>query len=233
MRELQERKKYLKAISIWSFLLSLAGIFLDKALNSQSLLGWPQELWKFNLFGYFNSFIFSTLSSFPFNLSLRWDLFTEIPGYGGRSVLFWIYPGLVETLMMSVINLLLLILTLFVVPLIVLEQKTLREAVAGSFALMKKIQVEAAACAVFLGVLVLGVFLMYLLVEAAHGIFAPMEVVSYIPSVTWTAIGLFYDIILFSVVFVVATVGGIAVLDLYNSAKSRQEYRFLEPESCL
>ncbi|WP_421908674.1 hypothetical protein [Methanolacinia petrolearia] len=148
-------------------------------------------------------------------------------------MLFWIYPGLVETLMMSVINLLLLILTLFVVPLIVLEQKTLREAVAGSFALMKKIQVEAAACAVFLGVLVLGVFLMYLLVEAAHGIFAPMEVVSYIPSVTWTAIGLFYDIILFSVVFVVATVGGIAVLDLYNSAKSRQEYRFLEPESCL
>ena len=51
----------------------------------------------------------------------------------------------------SAINLLLFVLTPFVVPLIVLEQKTLREAVVGSFAMMKKTWAEAAACAVFLG----------------------------------------------------------------------------------
>ncbi|WP_048152663.1 hypothetical protein [Methanolacinia paynteri] len=218
-------KKYLKPIFLWSFILAFAGMLLVEIFTLRSLLWWPHELSKFNLFGYFYNFLFSTLSQFPFNLSLRWDLFTEIPGYGGRSVLFWIYPGLVDTLIISAINLLLLILTLFVVPLIVLEQKTLREAVAGSFALMKKIRVEAAACVVFIGVLVFGVFLVYMLVEAAHGMLAPLEVISYRPSATWTAIGIFYDFILFSVAFVMATVGGIAVLDLYNSAKSRQEYR--------
>ena len=103
-------------------------------------------------------------------------MLTEIPGYGGRSLLLWIYPfGFMETLEFSAINLLLFVLTPFVVPLIVLEQKTLREAVAGSFAMMKKTWAEAVACAVFLGVIVSGVFLTYLLIQAASGIISSSQ----------------------------------------------------------
>ena len=136
-----------------------------------------------------------------------------------------------EALIFSAINLLLLILTPFVVPLIVLGQKTLREAVAGSFAMMKKTWVEVVACAVFLGVVVYGVFLTYLLVQAAHGMLTPPGLAFiYRPTDTWFALGLFYDLALFSIAFVVATVGGIAALDLYTSAKTGQIPGSPEPE---
>ena len=127
-------------------------------------------------------------------------------------------------------HLLLFILTPFVVPLIVLEQKTLREAVVGSFALMKKTWAEVAACAVFLGVVVSGVFLTYLLVQAASGMVSPYETVIFHPTDTWIALGLLYDLALLTVAFVVATVGGIAALDLYISARSRQITGSPEPE---
>ena len=168
-------------------------------------------------------FFSSTITQFPFNWTLDWTMLTEIPGYGGRSLLLWIYPfGFLETLQFSAITLLLFVLTPFVVPLIVLEQKTLREAVAGSFAMMKKIWAEAAACALFLGVIVSGVFLTYLLVQAASGMVSPYETVIFHPPDTWIALALLYNLVLLTVAFVVATVGGIAALDLYTSARSRQ-----------
>ena len=98
------------------------------------------------------------------------DIFSDPSRDGGLSLTFWIYPsGIIQALIFSAINLLLFILTPFVVPLIVLEKKTLREAVVGSFTLMKKNWDEAAACALFLGVVACGVFLTYLLVQAASG----------------------------------------------------------------
>ncbi|MCK9592785.1 MAG: hypothetical protein M0Q91_12350 [Methanoregula sp.] len=220
-------KKYLKAIFLWSFILALAGMLLVSIYDYSP--GWSPLF--LNIFGHFNSFLFGTLSHFPFNLSRLppTDIFTEIPGYGGRSVLLWFYPGFREALIFSAINLLLLILTPFVVPLIVLGQKTLREAVAGSFAMMKKTWVEVAACAVFLGVIVSGVFLTHLLVQAAHGMVTPLATY-YRPTDAWIALGLLYDLALSSVAFVVATVGGIAALDLYTSAKSRQISGSPDPE---
>ena len=158
-------KKYIKAIVLWSFVLALAGMLLDRIFFYPGGFFWP-----------FSSFLLSLLIQFPFTLNLNPSTFAEIPGYGGRSLLFWTYPyGFEEALTFSAINLLLFILTAFVVPFIVLEQKTLREAVVGSFALMKKTWVEVAACAVFLGVIVSGVFLTYLLVQAAHGMVTPPE----------------------------------------------------------
>ena len=226
-------KKYLKAIWGWSFVLALAGMLL--VIVFSYIPAWfPTREILFlyhNGFGHFDSFLFSTLSQFPFNLSRLppADIFTEIPGYGGRSVLLWFYPGFREALIFSAINLLLLILTPFVVPLVVLGQKTLREAVAGSFAMMKKTWIEVASCAVFLGVIVSGVFLTYLLVQAAHGMVTPLATY-YRPTDTWIALGLLYDLALSSVAFVVATVGGIAALDLYISAKSRQMPESAETE---
>jgi hypothetical protein len=216
---LTEAKKYFKALFLWSVILALAGMLIFRIWLYFSI--WlPPELQFLHIFGFT-----STLSEFPFNfLTLNPAKFSEIPGYGGRSLLLWIYPyGVQGALISSAINLLLLILTLFVVPLIVLEQKTIREAVLGSFVLMKKTWVEVAACAIFLGVVVYGVFLISLLVQAAHGMMiTPIEIFTYHPSPMSIALGILYDLTLVIVAFVVATIGGIAALDLYNSVKSRQ-----------
>ncbi len=230
---LARAKKYKRAIFLWSFVLTLAGMLLVIVFSYvPARFPTPEVLFLYhNGFGRLDSFLFNTLHQFPFNLSRLppTDLFTEIPGYGGRSVLLWFYPGFRETLTFSAINQVLFILTPFVVPLIVLGQKTLREAGAGSFAMMKKTWAEAAACTAFLGVIVSGVFLMYLLVQAAHGMVTPLATY-YRPTDAWIALGLLYDLALFSVAFVAATVGGIAALDLYISAKSRQFIGSPDPE---
>ena len=87
-------KKYLKAIFLWSFVLALAGMLLV-SIYVYFPTWFPRELWFLYIFGPFDSFLFSTLSQFPFNLTLYppTNIFTEIPGYGGRSLLLWIYPS--------------------------------------------------------------------------------------------------------------------------------------------
>ncbi|MDD1680360.1 MAG: hypothetical protein LUQ35_01985, partial [Methanoregula sp.] len=81
----------------------------------------------------------------------------------------------------------------------------------------------------FLGIIVSVVFLTYLLVQAAHGMVTPLATY-YRPTDTWIALGLLYDLALFGVAFVVATIGGIAVLDFYTTAKTRQITGSPEPE---
>ncbi len=212
-------KKNIKATFLWSIVLALTGMLLSY-IWFYSLYGLPPELRFLNVLGPFQ-FITSTITQFPFNWTLDWEMLTEIPGYGGRSLLLWIYPfGFMETLQFSVITLLLFILTPFVVPLIVLEQKTLQEAVVGSFAMMKKTWADVAACAVFLGVIVSGVFLTYLLVQAASGIVSPYETVIFHPPDTWIALAILYNLALLTIAFVGVTVGGIAARDLYISAKT-------------
>jgi hypothetical protein len=85
---------------------------------------------------------------------------------------------------------------------------------------MKKTGAGLGACTLFLGVIVAGVFLTYLLLQAAHGMATPPDLLYDRPTGTWIALGLLYYLALLSVAFVGATVGGIAVLDLYTSAKS-------------
>jgi hypothetical protein len=226
-------KKYKKPIFLWSFVLALAGMLLVVVFSYvPSWFPTPEILFLYhNGFGRFDSFLFDTLSQFPFNLSRLppMDIFTEIPGYGGRSVLLWFYPGFREALIFSAINLLLFLLTPFVAPLVVLGQKPLREAVAGSFAMIKKTWAEAAACAAFLGAIVSGVFLTYLLIRGAHGMVTPLATY-YRPTDMWLAIGLVYYLALFIVAFAAATVGGIAALDLYRYAKTGQKPGSVEPD---
>ncbi len=175
-------KKFEKPLFMWSCVLALA-VMLLSTIWFYSFYGLPPELRFLNIFGPFQFFA-STINQFPFNWTLDWNMFTEIPGYGGRSLLLWIYPsGFMETLQFSAITLFLFVLTPFVVPLIVLEQKTLREAVAGSFALMKKIGAEAVTCAAFLGIVVFGVFLTHLIVQAVSGIVDPYNTVMFHPTV--------------------------------------------------
>ncbi|MDD1693660.1 MAG: hypothetical protein LUQ71_02950 [Methanoregula sp.] len=226
---LARAKKYGKPLFLWSIILALAGILLLRIWVD--VFTWlPLEFPFLHLFGPSNFFI-STITQFPFNWTLDWDMLTEIPGYGGRSLLLLIYPfGLMRTMNFLVITLLMFVLTPFVVPLIVLDQKTFREAVAGSFALMKKIGAEIVTCAVFLGVVVFGVFLTYLLVQAVSGIVNPYETVMFHPTADWMTLAVLYNLALVAFAFVVATVGGIAVRDLYTFAKGRQNSGSPGPE---
>lgn len=210
-------KKYRKPLFIWSCVLALTGMLLS-SIWFYSFYGLPPDLRFLNIFGPFQ-FITSTISQFPFNWTLDWAMLTEVPGYGGRSLLLWIYPfGFMETLQFSAITLLMFLLTPFVVPLIVLEQKSLREAIAGSFALMKKIGADAATCAAFLGVIVFGVFLTYLIVQAASGIVNPYMTVMFHPTVAWITLAVLYNLALVVFALVAATVGGIALLEMYRAS---------------
>ena len=213
-------KKYLNAIFVWSGVLALAGMLLF-GIYFYSPDWLPRNPLFFNIYGTLYGWV-NLLVEFPFNPTLT-NIFSDPSRYGGLSLTYWIYPsGIVQALTFSAINLLLFILTPFVVPFIALEQKTLREAVVGSFALMKKNWDETAACAVFLGVVACGVFFSYLLVQAASGMVTPGGVVMIRPENTWIALALVYDCALFCFAMVMATVGGIAALDIYTSAKSRQ-----------
>jgi len=227
-------KKYVKTLFLWSVVLALAGMLLYR-IWVFFFTGLSPELRFLNMFDPF-SYLPGILEQFPFNLTLDPYIFTEVPGYGGRSLLLLIYPmGFMWALIYSAINLLLFIVTPFVVPFIVLEQKSLMQAVVGSFAVMKKIWVEMASCVVVLGVVVSGVFLTYLLIQAAHGYNDPWTtwpagmVTSY-PTGPWIALGLLYYLAVFTVAFVMATVGGIAALDLYRSVKTGQLPLSTKPE---
>ncbi len=214
-------KKFEKPLFMWSCVLALA-VMLLSTIWFYSFYGLPPELRFLNIFGPFQFFA-STINQFPFNWTLDWNMFTEIPGYGGRSLLLWIYPsGFMETLQFSAITLFLFVLTPFVVPLIVLEQKTLREAVAGSFALMKKIGAEAVTCAAFLGIVVFGVFLTHLIVQAVSGIVDPYNTVMFHPTVAWITLAVLYNLALVAFALVVTTIGGIAALEMYRDRKARE-----------
>jgi hypothetical protein len=220
MTALAGAKKYLGTIFLWSMILALAGV-LVVIIFSYFPFWFPQELgFLYRIgFGDFGSFIMVTLSQFPFNLTLRPDIFTWIPGLGGRSVLLWIYFGFRDALLFMAINLLLFILTLFVIPSFVIGRKPLREAVVASFTMMKKTWVGVIACIAFLGSIVLVVFLANLIVGAVYRVAAPFEIVNYSPSFTWIALALIYDVALFGIAFVIATIGCIAALDFYSAAK--------------
>jgi len=214
-------KKYSKATFGWSLVLALAGMLLFSIYFYSPGL-FPRNDPVLTIIGTLQGPV-NVLYEFPFNPALTpyssFDLYRD----GGVSLTTWIYPsGILQALTFSVINLLLFILTAFVVPLLVLEQKTLKEAVVGSFALMKKTWAEVAACAVFLFVVASGVLLTYLLIQAASGMGTPDWVGSMHPENTWIALALVYDCALFCFAVVMATVGGIAALNLYTSAKSRQ-----------
>ncbi|MEN6395305.1 MAG: hypothetical protein ABFC78_02345 [Methanoregula sp.] len=215
-------KKYIKAIIVWSVILALSGMLIFSIYFYS-----PDWLPRNNLFTHIPGTLFGSLlhplMEFPFNPTLTPWTFFNPSHVGGIPLTSWLYPsGIAQTLVFSEVNLLLFILTPFIVPFIILDQKSLREAAVGSFNLMKKNWVETAACALFLGVVACGVFLTYLLVQAASGLVTPDAAVTIRPENTWIVLGLVYDSVLFFFTMVMATVGGIAALELYTSAKSRQ-----------
>jgi hypothetical protein len=216
-------RKYLKPLATWSVVMALTGTLLFNAGMSMSSL----MPYSFNIFENFQLILSHVLIQFPFNWTLNPGVFIIHPMIEGTLTLpemmgemMWI--SYVDTLTFFAINILLFLLTLFVVPLIVLEKKSLKEAVLGSCTMMRKVWGEVAACVFCLGTIVCAAFLMYLLFNMAHAMVTPPLEITWRPTDAWLAAGVLYDLALSSLAFVAATIGGIAALDLYDFAKTGQ-----------
>ena len=216
---LRMAKKYVRPLTGWSVIVSLAGTLIYVAGMYSYLPAWLQP---YNIVSalYFKLgyFLFMVRYQFPFNFVLNPTLYIPSlpPVFGGDG---WLISWALEcTLVLSAITVFLFLLTVFVVPLLVLERESLKEAVLGSFTLMKKIWGEVAACVLCLGMVVFAALLAWRVAGQMFTSFTyPLE--------PWIAAGLMYVLALSCFVFVVSTVGGIAVLDLYTSAKIRADAR--------
>ncbi|MEN6611771.1 MAG: hypothetical protein ABFC24_13095 [Methanoregulaceae archaeon] len=217
--------KYLRPLALWSIVVGLAGTLLFIA--GMSMSSWASP--PFDIFGNLEVFLSHVLAQFPFNWALDPNFFLgNPPGEHPPTLLEEMgFPGpTVYTLIFSAINILLFILTLFVVPLIVLEGKSLKEAVLGSFALTRKVRGEVVVCVLGLGTLVFAALLTFLPFRFTG--FTQVSIVdggamliSYSrPGAEWIVAAFLYVLALSGLVVVIATVGGIATLILYTVAKT-------------
>lgn len=209
---LARAKEHAKPLADWSVVIAFAGT-----------LGFL-VLYGFNYFT-FPSMLYPAFSLFPFNFILLPEVYHIGPMGGTYAIAY----GVTSTLILSAFNLLLFILTLFVVPVLVLEKKSLKEAVSRSVAMMKNVWGEMAACVLILGVVVIAASLISLLFRIVYGIVAPEMLYFWYPGDAWIVAALIYLLALCSLVFVGATVGGIASLDLYAYAKTGRMSGSAEP----
>jgi len=199
---LAQVKGYLRPLGDWSVVVALAGTLIFPAVLYFEVISYP-------------SMLFPVFNQFPFNFILLPENY-HIGPMGGT---YAIQTGLTNTLILSAINLLLFVLTLFVIPQLVLEKKSLKEAVLGSAALMKNVWGEVVVCVLILGMALFAASLTSLIFAAVYGIVTPEMLLFYYPGDEWIAAAFVYMAALSGLVFVATTVGGIAALDIYRNAK--------------
>ncbi|MCK9592778.1 MAG: DUF6159 family protein [Methanoregula sp.] len=200
---LSRTKQYLRPLADWSVIVASLGTGL---FISALYFGYIQITMAF----------YPLFHQFPFGFILLPEFYHIGPIAGT----FAIQNGLTFTLILSGINLLVFVLTLFVVPLLVLERKRLSEAIAGSAALMKKVWGEAIACFLLLGVVVFAVSLASLLFGIVYGFVAPDMQLFWYPGDAWIAVAVLFMLALCSLVFISTTVAGIATVNLCSYAKT-------------
>jgi hypothetical protein len=201
-------KKFVKSLTGWSVILALAGTLLFVACQRSELLSPALSS---------NHWDISDLV--PFNYVFWPDLYAvNLPG-GARGIRF----ALTYSLLLTAINMLLFILTLFVVPLIVLGKNNLNVAVSGSLTLIKKAWGEVAVCAFSLGIAVLAAGLSCLLFQSAAG-FTGLDL-TWRPGDGWIAAGILYVLALFGLACILAAVCGIISRNLYTFTQDRADTR--------
>jgi MFS family permease len=196
-------KQYLRPLADWSVIMASLGTGL---FISALYFGYIQIIMA----------LYPLFHQFPFGFILLPEYYHIGPIAGT----FAIQNGLTFTLILSGINLLLVVMTLFVVPLLVFDKKRLPEAIAGSAALMKKVWGEAIACFLILGVVLFAVSLTPLLFGIVYGFVAPDMLLFWYPGDTWIAAAVLYLLLLCCLSFVVSTIAGIAMVNLYTFGKT-------------
>lgn len=202
---------YLRPLAAWSIIMALAGTMLFIAFQYSCALSPAIVLPLSNVLNQQNPFNYVLDPNFPASV-LPEEVFTLSFAP--------MYIGLINTLILSGINTLLFILTLFVIPHIVLAGKSLKVAVVGSFTLMNTTWAEVVACFISLGTIVSAASLASLLFPAISG--GNIAVGHWPPPDGWLAAGVLYVLALSILAFVIVTVGGIAARDLYLAAETGQ-----------
>jgi hypothetical protein len=198
---LSRTKGYLRPLADWSVIVALLGTIIFVPLN---------------YFGYTRFTLYPVLDQFPFNFIL----FPEVYSTGPIGGTYAILSAVTSTVVVSGINGVLFILTLFVVPLLVLENKPLFSAVAGSVSLMKKVWGEMIVCFLIFGLVLFGAALSSLLFRIVYGVIAPDRLLFWYPGDAWIAGAVLYMFALSALAFITSTIAGIATLNLYTYAKS-------------
>ena len=196
-------KHYLRPLADWSVIVASLGTGL---FISTLYFGYIQITMA----------LYPLFHQFPFGFILLPEFYHIGPIAGT----FAIQNGLTYTLILSGINLLLVVLTLFVVPLLVLEKKRLPEAIAGSAALMKKVGGEAIVCFLIFGVVLFAVSFTSILFGIVYGFVAPNMQLFWYPGDIWIAAAVLFMLALCSLVFISTTIIGIATVNLYSYAKT-------------
>jgi hypothetical protein len=198
---LSRTKSYLRPLTNWSVFIALLGTAMYVPLYYSGFL-------RFNLY--------PVLDQFPF----YFILFPEVYSTGPIGGTYAILSAVTSTVVVSGINIVLLILTLFVVPLLVLENRRLPEAVAGSVTLMKNVWGELLACFLLLILVVSAAAMTSLLFRIVYGVVAPDMLLFWYPGDTWITAAALYLFVLCGLAVVVSTIAGIATVNLYTYAKT-------------
>jgi hypothetical protein len=162
--------------------------------------------------------LFPLVTRFPLNFILEPSLAGPGPIASGWHAAF----AAASTLLLIIINVVLIALTLFVVPVLILEHKRLRGAVAESAALFRKTWAEILGC-------VLVFVLALLAISLVSVVFLPVYLAVNMSSPFWTefwykggwiAVGVLYILAWCVLTFIGSTAVGIAILDLYSYGKT-------------
>ena len=132
-------KRYLKPLFTWSVVIAFIGTTIYTLISNFQVI--PVTL-------------FPVLDQFPFNFVLLPEFHSRGPIGGTYAML----TGVTFMILATGINIVLFILTLFVVPLLVLENRRLPEAVFGSVSLTKNVWGEIIVCFLLFGLVIAGVF---------------------------------------------------------------------------
>jgi hypothetical protein len=194
-------KKYLKPLFAWSVIIAFFGTTIYTLISNFQLI-------PFNLY--------PVLDQFPFNFVLLPEFHSRGPIGGTYAML----NGVTFMILATGINIVLFILTLFVVPLLVLENKRLQEAVSGSFSLMKNVWGEIIVCFLLFGLVLFGVSLASLLFRIVYGFVTPHMLLFWYPGIAWIAAAVLFMVAFCALAVIIATIASIATFNLYSYGKS-------------
>ncbi|HRY74941.1 MAG TPA: hypothetical protein P5217_01530 [Methanoregulaceae archaeon] len=203
-------KAYLRPLADWSVILALWCTALFALLPFLGYCAIPYP--GFSVL----SPLTAVADIFPFRFIFLPELYHIGPIGGTYAMLY----ALTSTITMAALVLFLTVITLFVMPLLVLENRSLPEAVAGSFHLVKKLLAETLTVLLTVGVALIAASLLSLFFEVLYRFVAPEMQLFWYPGHGWVAAGVLFMLLLSALAFTGWTVAGIATMNLYRYAKT-------------
>jgi len=194
-------KGYLKPLTVWSVIMAFVGTAIYVPLSN---------------FGFSPFTLYPVLDQFPFNFIL----FPEVYSTGPIGGTYAILSAVTFTTIAMGINIVLFILTLFVVPLLVLENKRLPEAVTGTVSLMKHVWGEIIVCFLIFGLVLFIILLTSLLFRVVYGFVAPHMLLFWYPGGAWIASAVLFMFALCALAVIISTIAGIATFNLYTYGRT-------------